>query len=226
VRRRDGPLFRRYRAALVSSEAHLLQLVRYIHWLPVREGAASTLDEYPWSSHHDYAGMSRTSWLTTGLVRRLLVQRMRARDRHAYTRWMAEPISDQQAEQFETSDGYLPTRIGTPPEPEPAPSRTNGGSLTPEHLQPIISEVCGIVGITSDQALSRSRETKAVLARALIARHAMREGLGTLADVGRCLEKDPTALQRAIDSYSVKYPAEFSKALPMAALRRQAAVRR
>jgi hypothetical protein len=217
----DGPLFRRYRAALVSSETHVLQLVRYIHWLPVREGAVSSIGAYPWSSHHDYAGMRRTSWLTTVLVRRLLAQRMgggRARD--AYARWMAEPISQRQAELFESSDGYLPTRTGHPLHLERASPKTNGATLTREDLQPLIGEVCSIVGITRDQALSRSRVAKAVLARALIARHAVREGLGNLADVARCLEKDPTALQRAISSYAEKYPSVFSKALPMAAKRR------
>ncbi len=105
VRGGDGPLFRRYRAALVSSEPHVLQLVRYIHWLPVREGDALELDEYPWSSHRDYAGISRKSWLTTDLVFKLLVQRMGGRERDAYARWMAEPVSDRQAELFESSDG-------------------------------------------------------------------------------------------------------------------------
>jgi putative transposase len=219
ARGRDGPLFRRYRAALVTSEAHILQLVRYIHSLPVREGSASTLDEYPWSSHHDYAGASRTSWLTTHLVRKLLTQRMGGRDRDAYARWMAEPISERQVELFESSDGYLPTRTGVAPEPERAPPKSNGSALTLWKLQPMISEICGIVGVSPDQALSRSRAEKAVLARALIACHALREGFSNLADVARCMEKDPTALQRAIDSYSTKYPHLFGRPLPMAGLR-------
>jgi putative transposase len=217
VRGRDGPLFRRYRAALVSSETHVLQLVRYIHWLPVREGEASVLDEYPWSSHHEYAGSSRKSWLTTELVRKLIVQRMGGRDRDAYARWMSEPVSDRQAELFETSDGYVPTRTGTPPEISSPPSRIADSLLTREVLRPIINEVCGIVGITTAEALSRSRAERAVLARALIARLAMRKGLGNLTEVARCLEKDPTALQRAIDGYSVKYPDMFGRALPVSA---------
>jgi hypothetical protein len=213
ARGRHGPLFRRYRAALVASEVHLLQLVRYIHVLPVMEGAASTPDGYPWSSHHDYASARHTSWLTTELVRKLLVRRMGGRARDAYARWMAAPVTPHQVALFENSDGYLPTRTGAPLDPTPPSIARVRVARTPtrKDLLPLISQVCAIVGITSEQVLSRSRVKSAVLARALIARHAMRTGFGSLADVARCLDKHPTVLQRAIDSYSEKYPSMFSE---------------
>ena len=112
----SGPLFRRYRAALVSSDIQLLQIVRYIHQLPVREKTAMTPRDYPHHSHHDYAGTRQLSpWLMTGYVRELLARRI-GRGRETYAHWMAEPISEKLVQLFEHTEGRLPTNIERAPQ--------------------------------------------------------------------------------------------------------------
>ncbi len=55
---RSGPLFeRRYNAALVQREPHLLEVLRYIALNPVRAGACSDPYQYAWSSHAAIAGL-------------------------------------------------------------------------------------------------------------------------------------------------------------------------
>jgi len=52
-----GHLFQgRYKAVLCDRENYLLALLKYIHYNPVRAKIAETLSDYPWSSHHAYAG--------------------------------------------------------------------------------------------------------------------------------------------------------------------------
>ena len=64
-----GHLFeRRYRAPLVKTDAHLMQLIRYIHLNPVRAGITPDAAAYAWSSHRAYLGRLTLPWLTTDLV--------------------------------------------------------------------------------------------------------------------------------------------------------------
>lgn len=58
----DGQLFRgRYKAVLVESDSHLLEVMRYIHRNPLRAGLVAQLDDYPWSSHQGYL-LSAIQW--------------------------------------------------------------------------------------------------------------------------------------------------------------------
>lgn len=50
-------LFRgRYRSEPVESEHALLEVVRYVHQEPVRQGLAQRMEDYPWSSYRIYVG--------------------------------------------------------------------------------------------------------------------------------------------------------------------------
>ncbi|GAB3387546.1 hypothetical protein GCM10027317_38970 [Massilia agri] len=52
-----GHLFQgRYKAILVQKESHLLEVSRYIVLNPIRANMVSSLDEWPWTSHHFLIG--------------------------------------------------------------------------------------------------------------------------------------------------------------------------
>lgn len=61
-----GHLFeKRYQPVLVDQDEYLLQLLRYIHFNPVRARLVEFLDHYPWSSHRVYLGQREEPWVTT-----------------------------------------------------------------------------------------------------------------------------------------------------------------
>ena len=68
--RRIGPvLAERYKTVLVEQDAHMLEVVRYIHLNPVRADVVKHPDEDDWSSHRIYAGLSKAPhWLDTGFI--------------------------------------------------------------------------------------------------------------------------------------------------------------
>ena len=208
----SGPLFRRYRAALIANDIQLLQIVRYIHQLPVRDKAAQTPREYPHHSHHDYAGTRQFApWLMTSYVRELLARRVGG-GRETYARWMAEPVSEKLAQLFERTEGRLPTNTERVQQASEISSARNV-ALSVEDLKSIIEVIARALKVTSEQILSPSRSSAATLARALIAWHALRAGKGTLTDIGRCLERDSSVLNRAIKSHKAQRPELFMKSL-------------
>ncbi len=68
---RTGHLFeRRYRASLITTDAALLPVIRYIHLNPVRAAIVDRPEAYVWSSYSAYldSGAHGPSWLTRDLV--------------------------------------------------------------------------------------------------------------------------------------------------------------
>jgi putative transposase len=63
----DGPLFRgRFASVAVESDAHLVQVLRYIHLNPVSAGLVTCAEAWPWSSAAAYASGDRPDWLEIG----------------------------------------------------------------------------------------------------------------------------------------------------------------
>ncbi len=53
---RVGHLFQdRYKSEVVENDAYLLTVMRYIHQNPVKAGIVKDMQEYPWSSYHEYS---------------------------------------------------------------------------------------------------------------------------------------------------------------------------
>jgi REP element-mobilizing transposase RayT len=67
---RDGPLFRgRYASVSVESDAHLVQVCRYIHLNPVVAGLVSKAEAWRWSSAGVYSGLGRPQpWLKIDFI--------------------------------------------------------------------------------------------------------------------------------------------------------------
>lgn len=96
----DGPLFRgRYKAILVEVDSYLLELVRYIHRNPLKAGIVDNLDQYAWSSHHDYwlAEGQSSSWLYKDFILAMLSDDVDQR-RDRYQQFVAEEESQELAE--------------------------------------------------------------------------------------------------------------------------------
>jgi putative transposase len=67
--KRVGHLFQgRFKSILVEDGEYLLKLVRYVHLNPVKAGIVEKPENYHWSSHRAYLGMTAFTWLTTNHV--------------------------------------------------------------------------------------------------------------------------------------------------------------
>ena len=67
---RVGSLFQgRFKAVLVDSEEYLAHLVRYIHLNPVKAELVKTMQEWEFSSFHEYAGIRNGTLPNVELVR-------------------------------------------------------------------------------------------------------------------------------------------------------------
>lgn len=65
----SGHLFQgRYGAILCEREEYLLTLLRYIHLNPLRSNMVKSPEEYLWSSHRAYLGVTQYSFLDTQFV--------------------------------------------------------------------------------------------------------------------------------------------------------------
>lgn len=93
-----GHLFeKRYRAALVRTDAYLLALIRYIHRNPSRADLVTDPADYPWSGHRAYLGLAQPRWLTLELGLSLFSPDP-AEAREAYRRFvMTDPDAAEEA---------------------------------------------------------------------------------------------------------------------------------
>jgi len=204
----SGHLFQqRYQALLVDPETYLLKLIRHIHTVPVRLGLAPVADDYPLSSYKAYLGMGSPPWLTTHLAMRMLGER-NDQARQAYRQLMREEADAQSIACFDR---------GGPDDP-----RVLGGrefmSVVPRHqrifrsshsLEQVIDTVSRTLALERDEVLSRSRQRRLAMARALIAWYATERGIATLAEVARRLQRDPSTLFVAVERYRSLRPELF-----------------
>jgi chromosomal replication initiation ATPase DnaA len=68
-------------------------------------------------------------------------------------------------------------------------------------LDQVIETVSSKLGLERTEVLSRSRQRRLALARALITWYATERGIATLAEVARRLERDPSTLFVAVERY-------------------------
>ncbi len=108
----DGSLFRgRYKSIIVSADNYLLQLVRYIHRNPLKEGLVKNLDEYDWSSHKGYVSRAKKwEWLNKEFILSMLTGEKK--------RWVSEYQKFVRQDSDDEIDGVfdrkrLPVSVGT-----------------------------------------------------------------------------------------------------------------
>jgi len=99
-----GHLFQgRYKAILCDKDEYLLNLVRYIHYNPLRARIARSLDEYRWSSHREFLGLNREYLVDTHLVLGIFSDNM-GKAKRLYQRYMAEEVKVSREEFYKTVD--------------------------------------------------------------------------------------------------------------------------
>jgi hypothetical protein len=115
---------------------------------------------------------------------------------------MSAGISEKDALQFERASLCVPSRIAGGRWLRRIRSQTAAKPVAETgRLDSIIDSVAQRVGVSRAELVSPSRRHSATVARALVAWHAIRSGLGTLNDVSRVLGRHPSTLTVAISRY-------------------------
>jgi putative transposase len=209
-----GHLFQqRYHSLLIDPDAYLLKLIRFLHFIPVRSGAVRDPNDYALSSQRAYLGMTQIPWLTTSVALRMLAQRPE-QARYAYRRLMFETPALDEGAHFERGCDDDPRVLGDRQFMADIPRhmRVYRSSYS---LDQVIDTVSCTLGVERSEVLSRSRQRRLSLARALITWYATERGVATLAEVARRLERDPSTLFVGVERYRTLRPELFNlTALP------------
>lgn len=195
-RKQTGHLFQgRYKALLIDADSYLLELVRYIHFNPVRAGMVADLDTYPWSSHRAYLGLEKQPWLTTDWVLGHFAQSA-GEAVIRYRRFIAEGL--QEGYRKELHGGSFDGRVlGDESFVEAALGQAEEPVSRPLSLETVTEVVCSAYGLTQEQIASRSRVRQVSEARA-VAALLVREAEGVaLVDLGKRLNQDLSSLSQA-----------------------------
>lgn len=196
---------RRFSCALIDAEAWLPELVRFVHHVPVLAERCDSPADYPHSSWPVYAGARRVSWLNTQRVRELTA----ARGNHgSIMEFMCKTPSARELALFTArgrgesriigSDAFLTTL--------PRRLRAPRARLT---LEQLIEQVTVLQNVPRTELLSRSRRHQVVLARVLIAWHAIERRVATLEQVARLLGRDPSTLSKTVARARARHPHLF-----------------
>ena len=108
----DGTLFRgRYKSILVDADNYVLQLVRYIHRNPFKEGLAKRLDQYIWSSHRGYLSKAKKwNWLYKSFVLQMLTA-IKNHQLQAYKQLMSQEQDEDLIQVLDSKN--LPSMFGS-----------------------------------------------------------------------------------------------------------------
>ncbi|MBX5460120.1 MAG: transposase [Steroidobacteraceae bacterium] len=205
----SGHLFQqRYHALLVDPDRYLLRLIRHIHLMPVRAGIVKDPAEYTLSSHNAYLGTSHVPWLSMGTVLRMLAPRF-GEARQEYRRFMSEAAQGADDDLLEKGCQDDPRVLGDRAFLQVVP-RHQRLYRSSHSLDEVIDTVSSTLGLERSDVLSRSRQRRLALARALITWYATERGIATLAEVARRLERDPSTLFVAVERYRVLRPDLFN----------------
>jgi putative transposase len=201
-----GHLFeRRYHATLVDADTYLLELVRYIHLNPVTAGIVQRAAEYPWSSHHAYAGRIGPKWLTTEFILEMFAPE-RVVAHASYRKFVALAQPDNAFD--ETSLGQKGIVGNADFVARVAASTINGATAIArkptEALSDLLAEACLRFDATEQALLSEARDAHLVKARAWFARKATEERVASLSAVARFLKRDRATLRYAMRQHGAE----------------------
>jgi putative transposase len=203
-----GHLFeRRYHATLVDADAYLMELLRYIHLNPVKAGIVQRVSDYPWSSHHAYAGRGIPGWLTPDFILEMFAQD-RVNAHAAYRRFIADAeIAGEIDESRLGQAGVLgnedfKARVTASLADPAGPNPKNPGAKS---LAGLLAETCRRFDATEQDLLSEARDVHLVKARGWFARQATMGRVASLSEVARFLGRDRATLRYAMRQYGVEF---------------------
>jgi REP element-mobilizing transposase RayT len=194
-----GPLWQgRYRAKLVEHQAHLDQLLAYIHLNPVAGGLVDDPIEYPWSGHREILGKTKGSLVDVDEVLRVFGTTRRAA-RAAYVRAIKGTVTE---EWFGEIPGHLPWwRLGRPPASEDEDPQLAARAMTKDRQQvggrphlaaaDFLQRGAELLGLDFEVMQSRTRRSEIARARELLTTLGVERYGFRVNELALALEKHP-----------------------------------
>ena len=195
--RRTGHLFQgRYKAILVDTDSYLLELVRYLHFNPVRAAMVATPSDYCWSSHRCYRGEEQIPWLTTDLA---LAQfhDCSTTSRNAYDAFMADGAGEKQRKEFH-SGSHEGRILGDDRFAGEVLAQTGNIVRTFVKVDLLKSAVLQEFGCTMVDLGTRHQKQSLATARAVMGLLAAQTGAATLTEVGKWFGRDVVTMSAAV----------------------------
>jgi len=190
---------RRHRAILVNADQYALQLVRYIHLNPVQAGMVDHAEEYAWSSHACYLGLTENPWLTTDWVISQFSNYKETAQRR-FARFVKTPSDDEYESKLVSPLGR-DVRILDDDEFLSSVSERSTTDFCKEGLDEIITRICDVYGVTESMLASTNRSRKLARIRAEITHIAMDSSGPTLAEIAKRFRRAESVLCRAVHRY-------------------------
>jgi REP element-mobilizing transposase RayT len=210
--RRKGPVFHSpYRAELLSGDQYLLDLVHYIHLLPLKSGVVQDLVDYSWSSHGTYIGRSKPRFLSMDRVLALLSRRD-DQPLSAYQTLLATPEHPRIVARLNAGTLSGPRVIGDERIVR-LRIRASAPSQPATSLDEIVDAVAFRLHLPREQLYLPTRRRIATVARALVAAYAIHAGVATLTDMARHFRRGPSTIRVGIDRYQGRCANLFSHPL-------------
>lgn len=227
-RHRCGHLFQnRFKSILVQGDAHLLELVRYIHSNPLRARMLpdiAALDRYPWTGHAALLGGCTRSWQSADDVLTLFA-RTRTAARSAYRAFLLDGL-DRRGLPDLSGGGLRRSLGGWQPKAQLHRGRERWTSdehilgdgdfvtevlaqleerpcaaLEPESttaLRARLDAIAGRFDVAASLIASACKQPRVVLARAAFCRQALNDGRWPAARLATFLGISPMSVHRAL----------------------------
>ena len=196
--RRTGHLFQgRYKAILVDADSYLLELVRYLHFNPVRAAMVAKPSEYCWSSHQTYMGEKpEIPWLTTDLVLAQFNDNVTLA-RSAYMAFMAGGASEGHRKEFHlgSHEGRI---LGNDQFAQAVLAQTERAAHKTVIIEQLKEAVLREFNCTMVDLGTRSQTRLLATVRAIMGLLAVRTGAATLTEVGKWFNRDVVTMSASV----------------------------
>lgn len=201
---RSGHLFQgRFKAILVDADAYLLELTRYLHINPLRADMVQSPEEYPWSSYRGYLGLETIPWLTTDWV---LSQFSKGSDkaRRDYRKFVDLGKEDGHRKEFHSGTSGDSRILGDDTFMDKVLVRAEARPKRAASLVQIVENVCREYAVELKDLAAPGKYRHLSEARGMAAWLLLESGHGTIAELGKYTERDPTTLSSAAKRLQIR----------------------
>lgn len=202
-----GHAFRqRFQSILIDPHSYLPELVRYIHYTPIRERLVARVHDYPHSSASIYSGSRALGWLDTAPV--LDTLKARGIENGRARAFLLDIPPEADLALFDTNHHADARVLGDSEFRAQLPYAYRRQART-YVLERLIAHVITTLEIDRAELFTHSRRRRIALARSVIAWHARELKLATLTEVANMLSRDVSTLSKAILRHREQYPQLF-----------------